>query len=338
MRKIRRRKNYTRYVLVATICVFSCMGIGYSYLQETLTLNMSLTKKDQTVDITDDVVTSGDGLYVDSTREGRYVYKGTTPNNYIQFNNELWRIVAKESDGTYKIFKDEPLPSRPFDQEGYRDVQSNGAGGTYCEIDNGRGFGCNAWAANKNLVGSPTEFTNTTLTGTVLLDASLNQYLNGEYLASIITNKEYIVTHDWGVGATYTDASMSDDGDVDPSELVAEENKYLWNGKVALLSSSDLLLSLRDEELCGTENKFKNNSGTCMTNSYLLSYTLEGPWWLLSPCATDNAVNMHRFAVSTSVSSMTSASDNNSVHPVLHLSADIKLKGTGTMQDPYVIQ
>ena len=43
-------------------------------------------------------VESGDGLYEDSTRAGRYVYKGANPNNYIEFNNELWRIVAKEAD------------------------------------------------------------------------------------------------------------------------------------------------------------------------------------------------------------------------------------------------
>lgn len=66
MRKIKRKKNYTKYVLIATIGVFSCMGIGYSYLQQTLNLNMSVTKKDQIVDITDDVVTSGDGLYADA--------------------------------------------------------------------------------------------------------------------------------------------------------------------------------------------------------------------------------------------------------------------------------
>ena len=148
---------------------------------------MSVTKKDQIVDITDDVVTSGDGLYVDSTREERYVYKGTNPNNYIQFNNELWRIVAKEVDGTYKIVKDEPLPFRKFDPMGYRD---NGEGASYCEYGAGNG-GCNAWAATNHLIGNPKEFTNTTFSGTVLLDSSLNQYLNGEYLSSI-TSLEYV--------------------------------------------------------------------------------------------------------------------------------------------------
>ena len=42
-----------------------------------------------------EVVTSGDGLYEDQYETGRYIYRGSEPNNYIQFNNELWRIVAK---------------------------------------------------------------------------------------------------------------------------------------------------------------------------------------------------------------------------------------------------
>ena len=54
------------------------------------------------------IVTSGDGLYKDEYEEGRYFYKGKNPSNYIKFNNELWRIISLESDGTMKIMK----PSR----------------------------------------------------------------------------------------------------------------------------------------------------------------------------------------------------------------------------------
>ena len=100
MRKIKKKKNYTKYILVVAICVFSCMGIGYSYLQETLSIHMSLSKKG--LDITDEVVTTGDGLYEDAYETGRYIYRGNEPDNYIWFNEALWRIIAKELDGTYK--------------------------------------------------------------------------------------------------------------------------------------------------------------------------------------------------------------------------------------------
>ena len=39
-------------------------------------------------DLMSNTVTSGDGLYADEYETGRYVYKGTDPNNYITFNDE----------------------------------------------------------------------------------------------------------------------------------------------------------------------------------------------------------------------------------------------------------
>ena len=123
------------------------------------------------------VVESGDGLYVDDTRAGRYVYRGSNPNNYIEFNDELWRIVAKEADGTYKIVRNDVLSEKiPFDESGNRDSKSEGAGGTYCATNLG---GCTAWAINDNYVNEYSE--SKIIQGTVLKDASLNTYLNGEY-------------------------------------------------------------------------------------------------------------------------------------------------------------
>ncbi len=277
-------------------------------------------------------VESGDGLYEDSTRAGRYVYKGANPNNYIEFNNELWRIVAKEADGAYKIVRNEVLPEEmPFDEDNYRDKESDGAGGTYCANSS---YGCNAWAANANLVGSPSEFTNTTYTGTVLLDSSLNTYLNGEYLESITDNSDKIINYNWGVGATNTDASWEDDGDEDPSEFVAEEAAYKWNGKVALLSSSDVHLSVSNEELCGTDNKYHDGLETCASNNYLV---IPGTsWWLVSP----------RYGFSLSVNGVYSggsfgygnyAYDSYAVRPALYLTSSLSLSGSGTQSDPFTI-
>ena len=63
-----------------------------------------------------EVVESGDGLYEDEYESGRYVYKGANPNNYIEFDNgEIWRIISKEADGTYKILKNELLPKQAWD-------------------------------------------------------------------------------------------------------------------------------------------------------------------------------------------------------------------------------
>ena len=60
-------------------------------------------------------VTEGDGLYADEYESGKYIYKGTNPNNYITFNNETWRIISVEADGTIKIMRNESIGNRAFD-------------------------------------------------------------------------------------------------------------------------------------------------------------------------------------------------------------------------------
>lgn len=63
-----------------------------------------------------ELVESGDGLYEDSYEAGRLIYRGQNPDNYIEFDNgEVWRIIAKEADGTYKILKNEILPNQAWD-------------------------------------------------------------------------------------------------------------------------------------------------------------------------------------------------------------------------------
>ena len=260
------------------------------------------------------------------------MYKGANPNNYIEFNNELWRIVAKEADGAYKIVRNEVLPEKmPFDERGNRDSNSNGAGGTYCANSS---YGCNAWAANANLVGSPSEFTNTTYTGTVLLDSSLNTYLNGEYLESITDNSDKLINYNWGVGATYTDASREDDEDEDPSEFVAEEAAYKWNGKVTLLSSSDVHLSVSNEELCGTDNKYHDSLETCASNNYLV---IPGTsWWLVSP-HYDDSYRVRVVYGDGYIGFGNGAYYSYGVRPAVYLTSSLSLSGSGAQSDPYRI-
>ena len=60
-------------------------------------------------------VTSGDGLYKDENQTGKYVFRGKNPLNFIKFNNELWRIISMEKDGSLKIVRNETLGKRAWD-------------------------------------------------------------------------------------------------------------------------------------------------------------------------------------------------------------------------------
>ena len=68
-----------------------------------------------TEDLKSLAVKAGDGLYIDTYENGRYVYKGANPNNYITFNNEEWQIIAVEADGTLKIVKSKSIGNLAWD-------------------------------------------------------------------------------------------------------------------------------------------------------------------------------------------------------------------------------
>ena len=66
------------------------------------------------------IVTTGDGLYEDEYEDGRYIFKGANPNNYVTFNNEQagWRVVSIEPDKTIKIMRNESIEKMVWDSSG----------------------------------------------------------------------------------------------------------------------------------------------------------------------------------------------------------------------------
>lgn len=61
--------------------------------------------------ITDDV-NSPNGLFKNNdtnNSQTSYYYKGEVENNYVSFNNELWRIIRINEDGSIRIIKDENI-------------------------------------------------------------------------------------------------------------------------------------------------------------------------------------------------------------------------------------
>ena len=70
-------------------------------------------------------VTEGDGLYEDEYEDGKYTYKGANPNNYITFNNEMWRIISVDSNGLIKIMRNERIGNRVFDSGNSNDWETS---------------------------------------------------------------------------------------------------------------------------------------------------------------------------------------------------------------------
>ena len=63
----------------------------------------------------------GDGLKIDNTPDENIRYYGSNPNNYVSFNNELWRIIGVFGDNV-KLIRSETLGKLSWD--GWKDYIS----------------------------------------------------------------------------------------------------------------------------------------------------------------------------------------------------------------------
>lgn len=98
------------------------------------------------------LMTSGDGLYVDSVEDGRYVYAGTNPDNYICLeqngtclHDNLYRIIAVESDQSLKIIKNETIGQRIYDYSG-----TSARISAYCSYSSTAG--CKIWGSKHTIL------------------------------------------------------------------------------------------------------------------------------------------------------------------------------------------
>ena len=237
------------------------------------------------------------------------------------YSGGLWRIVAKEVYGTYKIVKNEIIGKISFDSQGTR----GDSGSTYCYND--YSYGCNVWASTANMVGTPQYFTNGTTTGLVLSDSTLNKFLNTDYWNILDSSiREYIVTsHNWNIGAVgYYD---------NINELIAKETSYQWNGSIGLISPSDYLKANSNMELCGTNEIIDENYEICQDLNWM--YIPNTWWWTISPYDSSvfNVATVHRDGYIIGNQAYVS----NGVRPAVYLSSSIILEGEGTESNPFKI-
>ena len=270
------------------------------------------------------VADSGDGLYADEYTSGRYVYRGSNPDNYIEFNGELWRIISKETNGTYKILRNEVLPDQmAFDSRGARTTG-------YCS--NMSSYGCNAWSSTANMVGSPAEFVNGPYRGEVIDDSTLNKYLNGDYYNSINgTSQGMIVSTDWNIGGVGGD----DNANGELSLMLEEEKSYKWNGKVALASASDYLDASSNQSMCNSRRLQSINLETCVTTNWM--YIPETWWWLVSPDADSDFADIGFTVGPDGRFYGNFARRSYGVRPAVYLSSSLSFSGSGSQSDPYRI-
>ena len=257
---------------------------GTNTSTSTYTVVLTFTSED----LKELVVTTGDGLYKDEYEEGKYFYKGATPNNYVTFNGEDagWRIISINPDNTIKIMKIEGLGS-----------MRNDSGGV-------------SWAG-----------------------ASLNTYLNEEYINTITINKEKIVESVYAIGGI-------EDQNEDLSKQISDENSHTWTGMIGLPIASEYIRTNSNMTECGTAASI-DGSSYCTQYNWMTHYS--GNILTINPPGTTTWLGKVSYGRNAGTFNMDGAGslvfgmDYAQTYPVLNLSADTKLQGTGSESVPFTI-
>ena len=281
-----------------------------------------------------ELVESGDGLYEDEYESGRLIYRGQNPNNYIEFNGELWRIIAKETDGTYKIIRNDVLSNRAYDEANHRSTANN----TYCTDPQ---YGCGVFAAVSGEFSSPSG----SQKGTVTEDSSIKIYLNDDYYVNNIneTAKGQMTSHSFNIGAV---ENLNNSGaEADSIEKnIAGEKMHTWTGNVGLANVSDILKASINP-LCTSATTSFNGTNECNSNYLLDKGTAsELYYWTINASSRESGgyscyawfgdvigLNARVYLLSADSSFLSAP------RPVVFLKSDTTLSGLGTSDSPFTI-
>ena len=284
----------------------------------------------------------GEGLKIDNTSDQNIRYYGSNPDNYVSFNNELWRIIGVFGDNV-KLVRSESLGSLSWDTS---ESSVNG------------GYGVNEWSQadlqvylNKMYYGGTTVTcyggsNNTTTCPTNKLDDA---------------SKTLIDNHLWNTGAIdETDTTIvnqetfalntvpfynAERGNVTGkicngggrcNDTV--ERATTWTGYIGLPYATDYAYA-SSESICETnmQKQDSSNAYICKNNNWMFK---PNTWyWTMSPRTRASDASLVWIVRVDGLTGDSPASFANAVFPAIYLKSDILIEsGTGTSSDPYILK
>ena len=262
----------------------------------------------------------GDGQVVN---ERGYRYEGKAPNNYIWFNNELWRIIGVFDEDSHgqsgknliKIIRANSIGGLAWHKSGTNDWTTaslmNLLNGAYLNSQDGTDSGyCYGY--------STTVPSNCDYTGIGI---------NDTYRSMIANVKWYL----GGYSSTSATAGMF--YGYERGSTVYSGRPTYWEGKIGLMYPSDYGYSVLASSCARTTNLSSYNKSTCAGESWLYG---EGNEWTLTP---DSSNSGYVFYLSSTGHLDSYNADNGfAARPVLYLDSSVYvIDGNGTMSDPYII-
>ena len=273
-----------------------------------------------------------DELKFDGTADNNLRYIGANPNNYVSFNNELWRIIGvfnNIDDGTgkketrLKIIRNESIGSYSWDN---KDWGSNDWSDSALQIILNEGAYWNRTSGEcpdgPNGIITSCDFTDTGLT---------------EEAKTMISNAK------WNLGG------LSGSSPIPSSFYTSERGTEVysgrpteWIGKIGLMYPSDYGYATSggnttDRETClntALSNWYSSGANDCFNNDWLLY--IPNYRWTLTPHTRDSSevFNVGNYG-GVYYSSVCGSS---AVFPALYLNSNVKIiGGEGTKNLPFIL-
>ncbi|HIR73988.1 TPA: hypothetical protein IAB95_00630, partial [Candidatus Ventrenecus avicola] len=294
-------------------------------------------------------------LMYDGTADNNLRYVGANPNNYINFNNELWRIVGvmnNINDGygsinsRIKIVRDTPIGNLNWDS-------------SISTINNG--YGVNEWSqADLMLLLNTGAYWNRT-SGNCYVGIN-NMVTTCDYTTQGLTTeaKKYIGTTLWNVGAnggTYgwnnvsaSNFYMLERGSYTGKQCSATPScndnvsrTVTWLGKIGLIYPSDYAYATSGGATTSRNSCLNmvmydwKNFNDCYQNNWLNLEQRNPVLWTLMPLGVDNGSQQVYITADGGISTSTTGVVQE-VLPTLYLTPGVRVaSGDGSETNPYVL-
>ena len=275
----------------------------------------------------------GEGLKIDNTSDQNIRYYGSNPNNYVSFNNELWRIIGVFGNNV-KLVRSEKLGDLSWDSS---ESSVNG------------GYGVNEWSQadlqnylNKMYYGG---------TSVTCYNGKSNKTTTCPTNTIDETAKTLIDNHIWNTGAieyntrTDTVAFYKDERGNQTGKICSSGNNCndtverttTWPGYIGLPYPTDYAYA-SSENICETNmvKQDSSNAYICKNNNWMFKNIW---YWTLSPSASSGISRFVWLVHSDGDVRYSNAANGGAVFPAIYLKSNILIEsGKGTSSDPYILK
>ena len=257
-------------------------------------------------------------------QENGYRYEGKDPNNYIWFNNELWRIIGVFDENSHgqsgqnlvKIIRNDSIGGLAWNKSNTNDWTQaslmNLLNGAYLNSENGTG-GEYCYGYLTTVPAGNCDYTETGI--------------NDTYRAMIENVTWYLG------GYSRTSATAEAFYGYERGDTVYSGRPTSTTGYIGLMYPSDYGYSVLASSCARTTNLGSYNKATCAGQSWLYG---QGYEWTITPFSS---YSVSVFLVDNSgFLSYTNAKYGYSARPVLYLDSSVYvIDGNGSQSDPYII-